>query len=203
MISTKIKLTKADRTKQYIIESMSDVFNKKGYSGTSITDIEATTGLSRGAIYGNFASKEEIALAVFDFNFAKTRSAVDKMMERERSFHAKIMVLVNVHKSVNDNPLFTACGSLLYNSPDTDEISVLMKDRAISAVLRKEKTVADLIQMGMKSGEFRKETDPKQVAIAIISLLEGGLMIWRKSGDSIRMSQVIASIEALMESIAN
>ena len=41
-------------TKQYIIETVAPVFIKYGYAGTSLSDITKATGLTKGAIYGNF-----------------------------------------------------------------------------------------------------------------------------------------------------
>jgi AcrR family transcriptional regulator len=40
------------------------VFRKRGFAGTSIADIITESGLSAGAIYGNFANKQEIVLSV-------------------------------------------------------------------------------------------------------------------------------------------
>ncbi|MBL7756118.1 MAG: TetR family transcriptional regulator, partial [Chitinophagaceae bacterium] len=45
---------KAERTRQHIIEKAAPFFNKKGYADTSLSDITAATGLTKGAIYGNF-----------------------------------------------------------------------------------------------------------------------------------------------------
>ena len=60
--------TKAEKTSQYIVETTAPLFNKNGYTGTSLSDITDTTGLTKGAIYGNFKNKEELALEAFNFN---------------------------------------------------------------------------------------------------------------------------------------
>jgi len=36
--------------------------------GTSLSDMTDATGLTKGSIYGNFNSKDEVALAAFDHN---------------------------------------------------------------------------------------------------------------------------------------
>ena len=43
-------MTKADRTRSYIIEQVAPIFNKKGVHGTSLSDITNATGLTKGAI---------------------------------------------------------------------------------------------------------------------------------------------------------
>jgi TetR/AcrR family transcriptional repressor of nem operon len=40
-------LSKSERTKQFIIEKTAPVFNKKGFAGTSISDLTDATGLTK------------------------------------------------------------------------------------------------------------------------------------------------------------
>ena len=54
-------LSKAERTKQFIVEKAAAVFNEKGYAGTSMNDLTIATGLTKGSIYGNFENKDDIA----------------------------------------------------------------------------------------------------------------------------------------------
>jgi len=53
--------TKAERTSAFIIERVAPVFNKHGYIGTSMSDLTEATGLTKGALYGNFENKEALA----------------------------------------------------------------------------------------------------------------------------------------------
>jgi AcrR family transcriptional regulator len=60
--------TQADRsasTRGAIVNSARQLFTEHGYVATSITDILEATGLSRGALYHHFASKEDIFAVVF------------------------------------------------------------------------------------------------------------------------------------------
>jgi len=43
-------MTKASRTRQYIIDKTASVFNIRGYAGTSLLDLTKATGLSKGAL---------------------------------------------------------------------------------------------------------------------------------------------------------
>ncbi len=55
--------SKAERTRKFIVERTAPIFNMKGYSGTSLTDLTAATGLTKGSIYGNFENKDDVAIA--------------------------------------------------------------------------------------------------------------------------------------------
>src|SRR5215204_2083640 len=67
-------LSKSERTRSFIIEKAAPLFNKKGYAGTSMSDIMVATGLAKGGVYGNFESKDEIAAAAFEFSLNKIRT---------------------------------------------------------------------------------------------------------------------------------
>ena len=58
--------TKGTRTRRNIIEKSMQLFSVKGYYNTSVSDILAATDLTKGGLYGHFASKEEIWYAVYE-----------------------------------------------------------------------------------------------------------------------------------------
>jgi AcrR family transcriptional regulator len=92
--------SKAVQTRNFIIESIAVIFNKKGYAGTSLSDLTAATGLTKGSIYGNFENKEGVALVVFDYNCAKLTQSTREMIDKAGTFHDKLMVYAKVYKSV-------------------------------------------------------------------------------------------------------
>ena len=57
---------KGIQTRQNIIAESLRLFCVKGYHNTSINDILAATGLTKGGFYGHFASKEALWFAVYD-----------------------------------------------------------------------------------------------------------------------------------------
>jgi TetR/AcrR family transcriptional repressor of nem operon len=91
-------LSKADRTRQYIVEKTAPVFNRLGYAGTSLNDMVAATGLTKGSIYGNFSNKDEVALAAFDHNFGKVISLIKTRMEEKKGTIEKLLVYPETYR---------------------------------------------------------------------------------------------------------
>jgi AcrR family transcriptional regulator len=56
--------TKGDRTRAALIEAAYQLFNSKGYHGTSMRNIADAAGLALGGIYNHFQSKEDIFRAM-------------------------------------------------------------------------------------------------------------------------------------------
>ena len=86
------ELSKAERTRQFIVETTSGIFNKKGYAGTSLSDLTEATGLTKGSIYGNFKNKEEVAVAAFEYNSARVRKLIAAQIEKAPTYYEKLMV---------------------------------------------------------------------------------------------------------------
>ncbi|MDB5694339.1 MAG: TetR family transcriptional regulator [Alphaproteobacteria bacterium] len=57
-------LSKRERTKAALIRAAAELIGEHGYERTSMEAVAARAGMSRGAIYGNFASRDELFLAV-------------------------------------------------------------------------------------------------------------------------------------------
>ncbi len=57
---------KGEQTRRMIVERSLQLFSVKGYYNTSIRDILEATGLTKGGLYGHFASKEAVWYEVYD-----------------------------------------------------------------------------------------------------------------------------------------
>jgi len=55
-----------ERTRQRLLDVAVEVFMEKGFARASVEEIAERAGYSKGAVYSNFASKEDLALAVLD-----------------------------------------------------------------------------------------------------------------------------------------
>ena len=67
-------MTKGEQTRRQIVEKAAPLFNRKGYEGTSLSDLMNVTGLQKGGIYRHFSSKEELATEAFDYAWQKAAS---------------------------------------------------------------------------------------------------------------------------------
>lgn len=58
-------LDRGDQTRRHILDVAARLFAEKGYAGASFSDLVAGSGLTKGAFYFHFPSKEALALATF------------------------------------------------------------------------------------------------------------------------------------------
>ena len=195
------KVSKSDRTRQFIIETSSGIFNTKGYAGTSMSDLTEATGLTKGSIYGNFSNKEEVALAVFDFNYAKVNSLVGKKMHQATTYYDKLMVYVRVYDQYTRGGFPQGGCPILNTAVESDDTNSLLKERAAKAVNRWKKRIIELLAGGIENGEFKSDFDHPQMALSIIALIEGGMMISRVTNSQVNLDKVLKTVEGLLNGI--
>src|ERR1700753_1653275 len=61
-----------DDTREKLFEAAARVFEQQGIGGASIETIAAAAGFSRGAVYSNFKSKEELIIAMLEDHVEQT-----------------------------------------------------------------------------------------------------------------------------------
>src|ERR1700744_4658436 len=90
-------MTKAERTRQFIIEQAAPIFNKKGIAGTSMSDVMEATKLAKGGLYGNFDSKETLCLEVFTYLTDLTQHAPTKLIAEAKTAPEKLYALLDFY----------------------------------------------------------------------------------------------------------
>ena len=60
-------MTKAENTKQLILEKAGPIYNAKGINGTAIDEVLEATKLTKGCLYSHFENKEDLSLQTADY----------------------------------------------------------------------------------------------------------------------------------------
>ncbi|MDV6262157.1 ScbR family autoregulator-binding transcription factor [Rhodococcoides yunnanense] len=84
---------RAASTRQAVLEGAAASFDKFGYGTASLSTIIAHAGVSKGAMYFHFSSKEELAQAVIDAQLALATAATVTIIEQTpKAFDALILI---------------------------------------------------------------------------------------------------------------
>jgi AcrR family transcriptional regulator len=74
------------QTKSQLIDAAAHVFARRGFQAATVEEIAERAGSSHGAVYSNFAGKEELFLAVFERYMELRVEEVTRASEIEGSF---------------------------------------------------------------------------------------------------------------------
>jgi TetR/AcrR family transcriptional regulator, transcriptional repressor for nem operon len=194
-------MLKAQRTKEFIIEKTAVIFNTKGYSGTSINDLTNATGLTKGSIYGNFANKDEVALAAFDYNFKRVAVYIKTKMDAQQSIIDKLMVYPKTYRNFLKLPFFDAGCPILNTATEADDTHLKLKQKAANAFLYWQKALENQIQQGIKSNQIKPDIQVAQFVSVLISLVQGGVIQTKVTGNVSAINANMDFLEKLIEDI--
>lgn len=194
-------MDKAQRTRQLIVEKTAPLFNTKGYAGTSLADMTEATGLTKGSVYGNFANKEAVALAAFEYNWQQAQATVRAIMAREQSNKARLLALAATYRDLP--PGFPEGGCPLLNTAiEADDTHPALRDRAMAAFAGWKQHLVAVIEAGIAAGEFRQAVDAEQTAVTLIALIEGTIMISRLTGQRNYSNGVMQTLENIVHDLS-
>lgn len=170
------KQLQSEQTQKRIAESARALFVQKGYAATSIEDIVAATGSSKGNIYYHFKSKEGLFLFLLD---EWDREWIDQWKDREVHYQTVTDKLYGVaeHLVVNDlnHPLTKAANEFFSN----EDVKSDVEERIVAMMASHIRFNQQLLQEGMDQGEFTKG-NAETLAIILESLIIGLSQMARK-----------------------
>jgi AcrR family transcriptional regulator len=182
---------KSERTKQYIIETAAPIFNKKGYAGTSLTDLTAATGLTKGSIYGNFESKEDIAVNAFNYTITKIKATVKEKLSTSEKAIDKLYLFLEFFLEYVFNPPVSGGCILLNTAVEADDNQPILKEQVSIELSQSIQHVAQLFRQAMAAGELRQECNPESMAYNIFCAVEGAIMVSRVQSNLKPMQEVV------------
>ena len=161
--------------KEQILQAATVVFARLGFHKARMDDIVKEAGLSKGAVYWYFESKDEIITTI-----------LDHFMEQEFENFRRI--------SQGDGPIPVRLMTMMKTlAKEIEEISDLMpiiyefyavaaREEAIRKTIHKyfksySTLLEKLIQIGIERGELR-DVAPRDVALSLVALIEGCMLIW-------------------------
>ncbi|MDQ0871430.1 TetR/AcrR family transcriptional repressor of nem operon [Paenibacillus sp. V4I3] len=191
-------MRKDEKTRQHIISKSAELFNQKGYAGSSIQDIIEATGLTKGGIYRRFSNKDEIAVEAFEYAGQVLMEQLSSAINNADTAIDKIMAVCNVHiDPVNNPPIKGGC-PLLNTAVESDDTFPILRDKALAAYEEMLSLVQGILKHGISVGEFRSDVDVESLSSFIISSLEGSVMASKLSRDSKHVGFVMQQLRNLL-----
>ncbi|MFC5929016.1 TetR/AcrR family transcriptional regulator [Cryobacterium melibiosiphilum] len=96
-------------TRAAIISGAAAVFQQRGYGSTSLADVCAEAGVTKGALYFHFDSKEALARAIIESQH-ELSSAIgrDLVASNMRGLNAMIVMTLEIADQLHNNPVVSA-----------------------------------------------------------------------------------------------
>ncbi|HET8852967.1 MAG TPA: TetR family transcriptional regulator [Ktedonobacteraceae bacterium] len=158
-------------------------FARRGYYATTIEDLVTETGLSRGALYLYYPSKEAIYLAISERWGCGLEEAIRARLAPDLSPAAILRMLIEVtgeHVQAEAD----ACRILMEGWNLAHQIPELA-ERVRQEHERSHAALGDLLRAGIATGEFRANLDVESQVLLLEATLHGLMVQWHRRPGSV------------------
>ena len=194
-------MTKAEKTRQFIIEKSAPIFNAKGIAATAMSDIMAATKLSKGSLYVHFEDKEALSHSAVDYNLNRLAHKVAAEMSKYTTAKEKLIASMNFLSDTLPPPIAGGCPMLNFGLEADDTNPVVLKK--VGKVMKlMQQNIASLVEKGIAAGEFKKSWNATIFATKAFALVEGGILISRVTGKNDQMKIILQVIKDEIEQMS-
>ncbi|WP_254785732.1 TetR/AcrR family transcriptional regulator [Zhouia amylolytica] len=175
--------TKSGKTTAFIIETVAPIFNKHGYAATSMHKITSATGLTKGAIYGNFSDKEELAYEAFRYNIKKVLGLISEHINVTNSPIKKLLLLIEFYKKYYELSKNLGGCPILNIGVDANNQNERLLKKVKDTISKMEFSIMEMVAEGMEKGELKPDLNPGNCAKQIFSTIEGAIFMTSTMND--------------------
>ena len=171
----------AEATRQKLLDKAEEVFERRGVSRTSLQDIAAAAGLTRGAIYWHFKDKADVFQAMMDRVCLPCEAAVDgAMAPRQAGDWAVYLEGLGsaVLQRLSEDPQMRRVFAIAMHRTELGEELGAVFERRLQII---EQFVSELraeFQSAAAAGLLRPGVEPDDAAVAYFALLDGLMHNW-------------------------
>ena len=193
------KVDVADERRAQIMQASLACFARKGYHRTTMDDIVAESGLSKGTLYWYFKSKDDLfAAAIMSLLMdigQEAFAALEQCTTASDKLRALAQAMVNFCKEAEG--FFSLFLEFWASSPRREEAGQLW----VSMLVQYKDLVVGIIEEGVRNGEF-KPVDAEQLAWVMMAAYDGlaAYIMFIPDMDLERISQVF--VETLLGGLA-
>jgi len=160
-----------ERTRTCLLDAAGRVFARRGLAQASVDEVAADAGFTKGAVYANFGSKEELFLAMLDAKFADRLAEMDHALSTDEPPEAQARVAGrDFIDSLNLDPewarLFIEAG--LYASRDE-----AFRDKLVAHYTAMRERMTDILRVRAQAGGFDPGVPFEQVATMVFAMANG------------------------------
>ncbi len=168
-----------------IFDSALRISNKKGFQAMSMRDLSKEAGLSMGALYAYFSSKEGLLEIIQRQGRAITQRILEESVEAENGSVARLRTAIRTHIYLSEimQPWF------YFSYMETKNLGKEESKKAIASELFTEQVIADILRQGQDEGVFVPRDHQLTASVIKAMLQDWYLKRWKYTKRKISVDQ--------------
>jgi AcrR family transcriptional regulator len=171
-----------DFPRNRVFEVAAEVFHRKGYDNTSMSDVASAAGLTKAGLYHHISSKESLLYTVLDYGLDLTQAYVLDPLEHISDPLERLKTMIDLHlrlvlqeRNLEVTGLLHECKTL--SSSDRAKINRRKKGYV--------RIATEIISEVTKKYNV-KDVNPKLAAYALLGMLNWTYQWYKPSGSNTR-----------------
>jgi TetR/AcrR family transcriptional repressor of nem operon len=170
-------------TPSRILDSAERLVQIRGFNGFSYADVASELKITKASLHYHFPGKAELGEALVERYAARFADALSAIDRRGGDAPAKLEAYANIYGEVLRDRRMCLCGML---AAEYDTLPKPMRDAIIGFFDDSEVWLTGVLDQGQEEGALHLTGSASDEAQAIVSGLEGALLIARPYGDVAR-----------------
>ncbi|OHD67416.1 MAG: hypothetical protein A2W19_03030 [Spirochaetes bacterium RBG_16_49_21] len=192
----KIKTKKENRREQ-IIKAAEEVFSKKDFQNSTISDVAKQAGISDATIYEYFTSKEDLLFSIPGENIENAKNILNDHLHYIKGAGNKLRgIIYHMLSYYQDNAEFAAISLMILRTNRK-----FMETEVYNNLREYYQIIIKTIEEGMESGEFKNDINPHFVRSAILGTIEFIVVRWLMKGAPDDKTKPVESVDPLFNLI--
>lgn len=181
---------RATHTVGSLLDAAVQVFNERGYDGTSMEDLARAAGITKSSIYHHVRGKEALLGMALDAALAELFAVLDEPASREGPARCRLEHVLRRSVEVLDAELPSVTLLLRVRGNTPTELAALERRREF------DRRVSDLVAQAVVEGDVRADLDPALVTRLLFGTVNS-LVDWYRPGRSASAADVADTLVAV------
>lgn len=173
-------------SREALFEAGLEIFAQKGFHRARLDDIAKSIGVTRGAIYWHFTSKEDFYVSLVQHYMGQLEEELMEILGRDIP-SAQKLALTYLHyiERIQSSPDLARVKRLEIHKAETWESIPSLQELHSSKLKMWFETLKSLIEEGQRNREFKDELDPTSAAMLAVSTFCGLGELWNFHRDTL------------------
>ncbi len=198
---TDLRRTDRGSARRRILDAAVDVVRRRGLAATSVDDLCAAAGVTKGAFFHHFAAKEDLAVALAD-HWSQTTGEffAQAPFHRLPTAAERVLGYLDLRAAiVSGEPAAYTCvaGTMVQ---ETHETSPAVRQACAASILGHAATLEADIDAALRAAG-RDHVDPAALARHTQAVLQGSFILAKATGEAAMVTDGIAHLRAYLTSL--
>lgn len=179
--------------REAVLRTAIELFNRRGFDATSISDLATELGVTKSAVYHHFASKEALLSAALDEALEGLSSAVEAASVATDGERSSVRLRTTVEAAVRILSDHLPAVTLLLRVRGNSDVERAAMERRRHI----DERLAVLVRQSVEEGDLRADVDPEVISRLIFGMVNS-LVDWYRPGGPLSTDALAATIASVL-----